>query len=75
MDIKLPAAEGIEFFRHFHQQYSDQNKNTIIATLSTSTHFEDRRKVQKLEIRHHIIKPLTEQKLIKLIDGTRRHRF
>jgi YesN/AraC family two-component response regulator len=72
IDIKLPEAEGIEFFRLFNQLYSDQNKNTTIAILSTSTHFEDRRKAQKLEITHHIIKPLTEQKLIKLINGTRK---
>jgi CheY-like chemotaxis protein len=67
LDIKTPVMEGLEFIRSFNEHCYRQKEKTIIAILSTSTRFEDRRKMQKLGLSHHIIKPLTEQKILKLL--------
>jgi CheY-like chemotaxis protein len=67
LDIKIPLTDGLEFIRAFNEHGCRQNGKTIMAILSTSTRFEDRRKMQKLGVRHHIIKPLTEQKILKLL--------
>jgi YesN/AraC family two-component response regulator len=67
LDIKIPVVEGLEFIRAFNEHCYRQKEKAIVAILSTSTRFEDRRKIQKLGISHHIIKPLTEQKILKLM--------
>src|SRR4051812_34311375 len=59
LDIKIPLMDGLEFIRAFNEHRCRQKEKTIMAILSTSTRFEDRRKIQKLGVNHHIIKPLT----------------
>jgi response regulator of citrate/malate metabolism len=67
MDIKIQVMDGLEFLRVFNEHCFNKKERTVIATLSNATHFEERRKVQKLGVNHHIIKPLTEQKMERLL--------
>jgi response regulator of citrate/malate metabolism len=66
IDIKIPK-DSFEFLRIFNNHYLKHKGKTTIAALSNSTYFEDRRKIQKMEISHHLLKPLTEEKLYQLL--------
>lgn len=66
LDINMPVMDGFEFIEAFREYNMDKNKTRIII-YTASFNQEDIELLQKIGFRDFIIKPLTEEKLQKVL--------
>jgi two-component system response regulator YesN len=67
-DIKMPGMNGLEFIERIRKQ--DQQSKIIIA--SAYDHFEYAKEAVKYDVEEYVLKPLTKQKLIDVIQTAMR---
>ena len=62
-DIKMPVMDGIEFIRRSQEMLPD----TIFVVLSGYGEFEYTSKAMELGVRHYILKPCDEEKIVDIL--------
>ena len=67
LDINMPVMNGFEFLEQFKKLPQEKIKKTKIIALTTSNNERDKEKLKQLGIQQIMIKPLTEEKLLKEI--------
>lgn len=68
LDINMPGMDAFEFLEMFRDKYKDSSDHMHIALLSSSSNWRDVEKAKKFNIRNYLSKPLTEDKLFRLIE-------
>ncbi|UOQ54955.1 response regulator [Hymenobacter cellulosivorans] len=68
VDLKMPGMDGFEFLEQYSQLPADIKEKTVMAVLTTSMHSADTARVAKYEGVEYLAKPLTEEKMRKLLD-------
>lgn len=70
IDLHMPDMSGYEFIEIFNEKFGMKNKIPSLYVLSSSVSHRDREKIAKYpEIKGFLNKPLTEEVLLKIIDG------
>ncbi|QHT68302.1 response regulator [Rhodocytophaga rosea] len=68
LDINMPVMDGFEFLEEF-EKIEHIKKNPIpIFLLTTSTNVRDIEKAKRYQVSAYIEKPLTEEKIVKIMD-------
>ena len=68
LDLNMPGFGGIEFIEKFEESYYSDYPDTEILILTSSVREKDNEKVLSYDsVSHFISKPLSKEKLIKLI--------
>ena len=68
VDLKMPGVSGFEFLKMYsHLPQAVQDK-TVMAVLTTSMHQADTARVAEFPNVEYLTKPLTEEKMQKLLD-------
>ena len=60
--------DGIEFLKEFNTLNLPNKENINIIMLSTSSNENDIRQIEKFKIREFLTKPLTEEKILKVLE-------
>jgi len=68
LDINMPGMDAFEFLEMFREKYKDAADHIHIALLSSSSNWRDVEKAKKFNVRNYLSKPLTEDKLFRLIE-------
>lgn len=67
VDLKMPGMDGFEFLK-LYDALPDQSKaKTVMAVLTTSMHAADTARVAQYPDVEYLAKPLTEEKMEKLL--------
>jgi len=67
LDINMPVMDGFEFLEEFEKLNAEEQENTKIIMLTSSSSPKDLDKAKKFNIAGYINKPLTEEKLQNII--------
>ncbi|WP_426490414.1 response regulator [Hymenobacter sp. 102] len=67
VDLKMPGMDGFEFLKLYSSLPEDVRKKTVLAVLTTSMHAADTARVAQHEGVEYLAKPLTEEKMEKLL--------
>lgn len=68
LDINMPVMDGFEFLEAFRKMELKDKSSVIIVMLTTSTNPNDTQRLNNSGVSGYINKPLTEQKLIDIIN-------
>ncbi|RSK32509.1 response regulator [Hymenobacter metallilatus] len=67
VDLKMPGMDGFEFLKLFSSLPESVREKTVMAVLTTSMHAADTARVAQYEGVEYLAKPLTEEKMEKLM--------
>ncbi|MBC6988145.1 MULTISPECIES: response regulator [Hymenobacter] len=67
VDLKMPGMDGFEFLKLYSALPQDVKQKTVLAVLTTSMHSADTIRVAQHEGVEYLAKPLTEEKMQKLL--------
>lgn len=67
VDLKMPGMDGFEFLQRYSALPTDVKARTVLAVLTTSMHAADTARVAQYPDVEYLAKPLTEEKLNKLM--------
>jgi CheY-like chemotaxis protein len=67
MDINMPGMDAFDFLNIFNSR-QDRFKNLHIVLLSSSLSLKDKERAMEYQVLDYMTKPLTEDKLLKLVD-------
>ncbi|SHJ13873.1 Response regulator receiver domain-containing protein [Hymenobacter daecheongensis DSM 21074] len=67
VDLKMPGMDGFEFLEQYSQLPETVKEKTVLAVLTTSMHSADTARVAKFAGVEYLAKPLTEEKMQKLL--------
>ncbi|MFN3402633.1 MAG: response regulator [Cytophagaceae bacterium] len=70
LDINMPVMDGIEFLKYFNKLQIDKESVKVVV-LTTSSNASDLEKVKKQGVYMYMNKPLTEEKLLKLVENAK----
>ena len=68
VDLKMPGVSGFEFLELYNALPQPVQDKTVMAVLTTSMHGADTARVAKYPNVEYLTKPLTEEKMLKLIE-------
>lgn len=68
LDINMPVMDGFEFLYEFKSLDFPDKEKVKIVMLTTSTSQKDLEKLEDHEIAGYINKPLTEEKMMELVN-------
>ena len=68
VDLKMPGVSGFEFLELYNALPQDVQEKTVMAVLTTSMHSADTARVAKYPNVEYLTKPLTEEKMQKLLE-------
>ncbi|WP_400192178.1 response regulator [Hymenobacter sp. B81] len=68
VDLKMPGMDGFEFLNQYNRLSPELREKTVMAVLTTSMHSADTSRVAQYEGVEYLAKPLTEEKMQKLLD-------
>ncbi|RTQ50791.1 response regulator [Hymenobacter gummosus] len=68
VDLKMPGMDGFEFLNQYSRLAPEVREKTVMAVLTTSMHSADTSRVAQYEGVEYLAKPLTEEKMQKLLD-------
>ncbi|WP_019946103.1 response regulator [Hymenobacter aerophilus] len=68
VDLKMPGMDGFEFLKLFSALPPEVREKTVMAVLTTSMHAADTARVAQYPNVEYLAKPLTEEKLSKLLE-------
>jgi|SRR6185437_15396159 len=69
LDINMPVMDGFEFLQKYNALELDNNKETVIIMLTTSTHVRDMDKLLHSGNIEVLNKPLTREKVLQVINN------
>ncbi|WP_324672074.1 response regulator [Hymenobacter sp. GOD-10R] len=67
VDLKMPGMDGFEFLKHYDGLPPEVKSKTVMAVLTTSMHAADTARVSQFKDVEYLTKPLTEEKMQKLL--------
>jgi CheY-like chemotaxis protein len=67
VDLKMPGMDGFEFLQRYSALPEEVKARTVLAVLTTSMHAADTARVAQYPDVEYLAKPLTEEKLNKLM--------
>ncbi|SHM19965.1 response regulator [Hymenobacter psychrotolerans] len=67
VDLKMPGMDGFEFLKLYNELPADARQKTVLAVLTTSMHAADTARVAQYPDVEYLAKPLTEEKMEKLM--------
>jgi len=65
LDISMPVMDGLEFLQALRDE---QLEDTPVVILSCSNNARDIEQIAQYNVKYYLVKPLTEEKLAKMID-------
>ncbi|WP_310391963.1 response regulator [Hymenobacter sp.] len=68
VDLKMPGISGFEFLELYNALPQPVQDKTVMAVLTTSMHGADTARVAKYPNVEYLTKPLTEEKMTKLLE-------
>lgn len=68
LDINMPVMDGFEFLQTYQNLNFDNKQSVIIVMLTSSSNPKDIEKVKQAGIEDFLTKPLTEEKLNKVVE-------
>ncbi|OGX82744.1 response regulator [Hymenobacter coccineus] len=68
VDLKMPGVSGFEFLKMYSKLPETVQNKTVLAVLTTSMHQADTARVAEYPNVEYLTKPLTEEKMQKLLD-------
>ncbi|MCC2547743.1 response regulator [Hymenobacter sp. BT175] len=68
VDLKMPGMDGFEFLKLYSSLPDDVKDKTVLAVLTTSMHSADTARVAQYSGVEYLAKPLTEEKMHKLLE-------
>lgn len=71
LDLNMPRMSGFEFLEAFQQLRGQETSlsETVVSIFTSSSHDEDRTRALSFEfVTDYIVKPLSEEQLIALVD-------
>ncbi|MDO7846508.1 response regulator [Hymenobacter sp. M29] len=68
VDLKMPGVSGFEFLELYNALPQPVQAKTVMAVLTTSMHGADTARVAKYPNVEYLTKPLTEEKMLKLLE-------
>ncbi|MBX9851826.1 MAG: response regulator [Cytophagaceae bacterium] len=68
LDINMPVMNGFEFLNEFSHLQMKNKSNVKIIVLTTSTNPSDLQKLKEFSVKGFVNKPLTEKKILELIN-------
>jgi|UPI0006C8A55E CheY-like chemotaxis protein len=68
LDLKMPGMDGFEFLKLYDALPEQAKRNTVMTVLTTSMHSADTARVAQYKDVEYLAKPLTEEKMNKLIE-------
>ena len=67
VDLKMPGMNGFDFLERYSQLSPDAQERTVVAVLTTSMHGADTARVAQYPNVEYLTKPLTEEKMQRLL--------
>jgi CheY-like chemotaxis protein len=67
VDLKMPGMSGFDFLEQYNQLPTAVQERTVVAVLTTSMHAADTARVAQYPNVEYLTKPLTEEKLQRLL--------
>lgn len=67
LDINMPVMDGFEFLENFQKLPNSLDKSIQVVLLTSSSHREDIAKSKQYNVSAYIDKPLTEDKLRRIV--------
>ncbi|MBD2715877.1 response regulator [Microvirga sp. STR05] len=67
VDLKMPGMDGFEFLKLYDELPEAAKERTVMAVLTTSMHAADTARVAQYPNVEYLAKPLTEEKMEKLM--------
>lgn len=67
VDLKMPGLSGFDFLERFTELPTEVQERTVVAVLTTSMHSADTARVSQYPNVEYLTKPLTEEKMQKLL--------
>ncbi|WBA41807.1 response regulator [Hymenobacter canadensis] len=67
VDLKMPGMDGFEFLQRFNALPETERQKTVLTVLTTSMHAADTARVAQYPNIEYLSKPLTEEKMEKLL--------
>jgi CheY-like chemotaxis protein len=68
VDLKMPGVSGFEFLELYNALPENVQSKTVMAVLTTSMHSADTARVAQYPNVEYLTKPLTEEKMQKLLE-------
>ncbi|MBC6697629.1 response regulator [Hymenobacter puniceus] len=68
VDLKMPGMDGFEFLQRFNELPESVRQRTVLTVLTTSMHAADTARVAQYPNIEYLSKPLTEEKMEKLLN-------
>ncbi|MBT9393407.1 response regulator [Hymenobacter sp. NST-14] len=68
VDLKMPGMDGFEFLKLYSDLPEVVREKTVMAVLTTSMHSADTARVAQYDGVEYLAKPLTEEKMSKLLE-------
>lgn len=68
VDLKMPGVSGFEFLELYNALPQPVQQQTVMAVLTTSMHGADTARVAQYPNVEYLTKPLTEEKMRKLLE-------
>jgi CheY-like chemotaxis protein len=68
LDLNMPVMDGFEFLEAFQTKYAACSDKITICILSSSSAQRDKLKASEYHISGFLIKPLTEENLIPILE-------
>lgn len=68
VDLKMPGVSGFEFLELYNALPQPVQEQTVMAVLTTSMHGADTARVAQYPNVEYLTKPLTEEKMRKLLE-------
>jgi CheY-like chemotaxis protein len=67
VDLKMPGMSGFDFLERYSQLPASAQERTVVAVLTTSMHGADTARVAQYPNVEYLTKPLTEEKMQRLL--------
>lgn len=68
LDINMPFMDGYQFLEAYHSLEFNHKDSVVVAVLTTSFRHKDKIRVKEYQIQDYIEKPLTEERMMELME-------
>jgi CheY-like chemotaxis protein len=69
LDINMPGMNGFEFLEAYKKLEDQPEDRVVVMMLTTSTNPADKQEAKKLQVDEFTVKPLTENRLLDIVDN------